>query len=304
MELIHEKRVFPDSSTCFKHALTQEVAYGSLLVQRRKELHRLIGLAIEELYRDRARRAVRDPRVSLREGRGLGKGAGVPPEGGRQSGPGVRHARRPRALRRGRGNGRSGARGLRADADDHPPATSGALRPRERLRTRPGRVGAVLRLARQGGDQHAEGEALVSMGQASLLGHHFDQCLEESRQAAKIAETIGAQSILAGSLLNEAIVYGSEVTGRLDHARTKFDHALALSRQTVDVVNQATALIYGAELESWEGHYARAAELYDEGIRLGRVHKSSPRSRACSCRGSTSRARALTTARWPSSTRA
>jgi tetratricopeptide (TPR) repeat protein len=128
----------------------------------------------------------------------------------------------------------------------------------------------VLRLARQSGDHHAEGEALVSMGQASLLGHHFDQCLDDSRQAAAIAETLGAPSILNGSLLNEAFVY--EVTGRLDDARTKFDRALALSRQTADVVNQATALVYGAELESWEGHYARAAELYDEGVRLGRAH--------------------------------
>ena len=34
----------------FKHALTQDVAYNSLLVQRRQELHRLIGQAIEELY--------------------------------------------------------------------------------------------------------------------------------------------------------------------------------------------------------------------------------------------------------------
>jgi predicted ATPase len=37
----------------FKHALTHDVAYNSLLVQRRRELHRIIALAIEELYADR-----------------------------------------------------------------------------------------------------------------------------------------------------------------------------------------------------------------------------------------------------------
>src|SRR2546422_7757110 len=37
----------------FKHALTHDVAYNSLLVQRRKELHRLIAMAIEELYAER-----------------------------------------------------------------------------------------------------------------------------------------------------------------------------------------------------------------------------------------------------------
>src|SRR3989454_8992955 len=53
LELIHERRVFPELAYMFKHALTQDVAYASLLVQRRKELHRLVGLAIEELYTDR-----------------------------------------------------------------------------------------------------------------------------------------------------------------------------------------------------------------------------------------------------------
>jgi class 3 adenylate cyclase/tetratricopeptide (TPR) repeat protein len=52
-ELIYEKSLFPELAYMFKHALTHEVAYNSLLVQRRKELHRIVGLAIEELYADR-----------------------------------------------------------------------------------------------------------------------------------------------------------------------------------------------------------------------------------------------------------
>ncbi len=53
IELIYEKSLFPELAYMFKHALTHDVAYNSLLVQRRKELHRLIGLAIEELFADR-----------------------------------------------------------------------------------------------------------------------------------------------------------------------------------------------------------------------------------------------------------
>jgi len=48
-----EKHLFPELAYMFKHALTQDVAYNLLLVQRRQELHRLIGQAIEELYADR-----------------------------------------------------------------------------------------------------------------------------------------------------------------------------------------------------------------------------------------------------------
>jgi tetratricopeptide (TPR) repeat protein len=53
IELIYQRRIYPELEYMFKHALTHDVAYNSLLVQRRRELHRVIGLAIEELYADR-----------------------------------------------------------------------------------------------------------------------------------------------------------------------------------------------------------------------------------------------------------
>jgi tetratricopeptide (TPR) repeat protein len=53
LEFIYEKSLFPELEYIFKHALTQEVAYESLLVKRRKEIHEKIGRAIEELYPDR-----------------------------------------------------------------------------------------------------------------------------------------------------------------------------------------------------------------------------------------------------------
>ena len=53
LELIYEKSLFPDLEYTFKHALTQEVAYNSLLQKRRKEIHRKIALAIEALFADR-----------------------------------------------------------------------------------------------------------------------------------------------------------------------------------------------------------------------------------------------------------
>jgi class 3 adenylate cyclase/tetratricopeptide (TPR) repeat protein len=50
LEFISEKRLFPELEYIFKHALTQEVAYNSLLQKRRKEIHEKIGRAIEALY--------------------------------------------------------------------------------------------------------------------------------------------------------------------------------------------------------------------------------------------------------------
>jgi tetratricopeptide (TPR) repeat protein len=50
LEFIYEKSLFPELEYIFKHSLTQEVAYNSLLSNRRKDIHRRIGKAIEELY--------------------------------------------------------------------------------------------------------------------------------------------------------------------------------------------------------------------------------------------------------------
>jgi class 3 adenylate cyclase/tetratricopeptide (TPR) repeat protein len=53
LEFIYEKSLFPELEYIFRHALVQEVAYNSLLVTRRKEIHEKIGQAIEKLYPDR-----------------------------------------------------------------------------------------------------------------------------------------------------------------------------------------------------------------------------------------------------------
>ena len=53
LEIIYEQGLLPEPAYIFKHAVIQDVAYNSLLLQRRKELHRAVGAAIEELYRDR-----------------------------------------------------------------------------------------------------------------------------------------------------------------------------------------------------------------------------------------------------------
>ena len=52
-EFLYETRLFPDLEYTFRHALTHEVAYGSLLTERRRALHARIVEAIEALYGDR-----------------------------------------------------------------------------------------------------------------------------------------------------------------------------------------------------------------------------------------------------------
>jgi tetratricopeptide (TPR) repeat protein len=49
-EFIYEQPAVGDTEYIFKHALTQEVAYNSVLIERRQQLHERTGAALERLY--------------------------------------------------------------------------------------------------------------------------------------------------------------------------------------------------------------------------------------------------------------
>jgi class 3 adenylate cyclase len=50
LEFIYEKSLFPELEYIFKHAITQEVAYNSLLTSRRRKIHLNVAAAIEQIY--------------------------------------------------------------------------------------------------------------------------------------------------------------------------------------------------------------------------------------------------------------
>ena len=51
-ELIYERGIFPESTYIFKHALTREIVYGSILKKKKIKIHAEIGRAIEDVYKD------------------------------------------------------------------------------------------------------------------------------------------------------------------------------------------------------------------------------------------------------------
>ena len=50
-ELLYERGIYPESRYIFKHALTHELIYNSILTKRKKELHAIVGESIEEIYK-------------------------------------------------------------------------------------------------------------------------------------------------------------------------------------------------------------------------------------------------------------
>jgi len=51
-ELLYERGIYPDSTYIFKHALTREVVYDSILIKKKKQLHEKIAGIMEEIYKE------------------------------------------------------------------------------------------------------------------------------------------------------------------------------------------------------------------------------------------------------------
>jgi tetratricopeptide (TPR) repeat protein len=52
-ELLYERGIYPQSTYIFKHSLTREVVYNSLLLKQRKKVHEKIGKSILDLHSNR-----------------------------------------------------------------------------------------------------------------------------------------------------------------------------------------------------------------------------------------------------------
>ena len=53
VELIRESSRVPELGYIFQHDLTREAAYNSILLRERREFHKRVGEAVEEMFNDR-----------------------------------------------------------------------------------------------------------------------------------------------------------------------------------------------------------------------------------------------------------
>ena len=271
-EFLYETSLFPDLEYTFKHALTHEVTYRSLLQDRRRALHRRLGLAIERLHSDRLaehveilahhfssaeewesafeylRKAAEKAAAAYatREAigfydRALAAGARLEP------GP---DARTLMAI-------------YQARADLHSLLSDFGRARADRAR--------ALDLAREAGDLVTQGAALAAMGMASVWAHDFDQAVADAQAAIQVVEGVDATAVLAAAYTVTAAVY--EVTGRLDEARADAERAVPLARSVSDAAGEALAMSILGEIRNFQGQYGEAIRLQSEALQTVRAHR-------------------------------
>jgi class 3 adenylate cyclase/tetratricopeptide (TPR) repeat protein len=272
IELIYEMASLPELAYMFKHALTQDVAYGSLLTRRRRELHRRIGEAIEELYADSLAEHYAVLAHHFACGEDWARAATYFEKAADQAAAAfaVHEAlalcvQAIEALDR------------KSDGDAVP-------RKRSDLHTKRANLLILLSdfdgahaehdqaaaIARQLTDRVREGLAVAGMALASVYGHKFERGHHESSRATEIGRAVGSAEIIAAGQWTTGFL--QLVTGHLTDARNSLEQVHALSSSEGAVFYRVMSSVFISNIENFQGIYASASARANECIEMARAH--------------------------------
>ena len=260
VELIYERSLYPELAYMFKHALTHDVAYSSLLVSRRKQLHRVVAAAIEELYADRLTEHFEMIAFHAEQGEAWEQAFDYLAKSGAKAlasfapQQAIDFYERALALVE-RGDvgadpaqiiplhaGRGEAYFLVSAQDESAAAYT-----------------AMQKAAQKAGDSVQEGVALFQAAISLFFGHRFEDAMAAAERAHTIGLEHGNDAIVAGALITIEGVHS--VTGNQAAAAEVVEEASrAAARSRVPLLEGVTDVWAGFS-HHWRGDEARARDL-------------------------------------------
>ena len=263
LEIVYEQGLLPEPAYIFKHAVIQDVAYNSLLRGRRRELHRAVGYAVEELYPDRLTEHYEELAHHFSQAEDWPKAFEYLARSGDRARDAYANAAALEWYTR------------TIEAAER----AGAVVPRRRLAEVHQRRGQVyvtvarldegiadaqrmLAYARAEGDRRLEAEALadIAYGHMISLSHeHLAAHESNAREAHAIARELGDDRLIARTLFLLASV--DQMQGRLTAAEEKFTESEKLARagnhRAIMVENQ---ILLGVQ-RNWQGRFAESVAV-------------------------------------------
>jgi tetratricopeptide (TPR) repeat protein len=271
LELVHETSVFPELTYAFRHALIHDVAYQSLSVDRRRDLHGAVARAVETLYGDRVSEQYEVLAHHFAESAEWEKALDYLRKAAQKATDAF--AIREALALYDRALDVVGSAGPRAGAADaiaiHQARSALYFLVSDFARSR-AEAERVAVLARQAGDPDREGRALAAISWAAMWGRDLDSALEAARQAIQIAEPVAAATPLARAHFTFGFIRA--VTGRLEEAEEHIGNALATGRAAGAMADLSLSLTVRGLLRNWEADYVAASALQAEGLALARQH--------------------------------
>jgi class 3 adenylate cyclase/tetratricopeptide (TPR) repeat protein len=227
-EFLYETSLFPELEYTFKHALTHEVSYGSLLHERRRSLHGQIVAALERLYTDRLPEQSERLAHHALQGEIWEKAADYLEQAGNRAVARSAHREAVRAFEQ--------ALGALEHLPPTPPSQRRAidlhLRVRHSLITL-GEISNLVdhlseaeRLATALQDQHRLGRVLAELTNQHGRTGDYRSALEAGQRARAIAAALGDRSIAVAT--NHYLTHAYHALGQYDQAIERETENLAM----------------------------------------------------------------------------
>jgi tetratricopeptide (TPR) repeat protein len=269
LELIYEKDIYPELAYMFKHALTQDVAYNSLLEKRRRELHCTIGQAMEELYTDRLPENYEIIAYHYAKGEDWDKALEFNLKAADKAMQSFANREAlvyfDQALEISEKVGKAVNTSVLMSIYEARSNLYLVLNEFQRSKSESEKLLAAARLEN---DRITESKALAAMGYASLWHHDFDQANVYAREAIEVGDKMGGTSVLAGGhfILGEV----DALTGHLNEAKEKVERALHISQSAGDLMYESLSLGHLGLIKNWQGDYPDASDLLYEGYKIAK----------------------------------
>ncbi len=263
LEIVYELGLLEEPAYIFKHAVIQDVAYNSLLKERRRELHRAVGYAIEELYADRLANHYEE----LAHHFDLGEEWPKAFEYLASSGHKAKDAFANQVALDFYGKALDVAQRI-----SPPPSPQRLMEVYHRrgevwrlLARYPEAIAEferMLEIARRAGDRRGEGEALVELALGhwlTLASEHMPAATRFAEEALAIAQSTGDEYVLARSLSYLGLI--DQVDGKLMEGDRKLTESLRIAeaRGFKDMVAQN--LTWLSAHANWRAEFGKAIPL-------------------------------------------
>jgi class 3 adenylate cyclase/tetratricopeptide (TPR) repeat protein len=263
LEIIYEQGLLPEPAYIFKHAVIQDVAYQSLLVQRRRTLHRAVAEAIQELYADRLADHYEELAHHFSQGEDWARAF----EYLVRSGDRARDAYANQAALDFYARALEAAK--RATPAVPPARVMDVLQRRGRLLSVLARfpeaiadLEQMMEAARSTGDRRGQGQAAAELGAvhyATFAAEHVPEVKRMAELAHAIATETGDQHVLARSLY--LLAMGGQIAGDLRPADARLEESLRISQANGFRDVAAADTTYLGLHANWRGDFRRAVTL-------------------------------------------
>jgi class 3 adenylate cyclase/tetratricopeptide (TPR) repeat protein len=270
VQLIFERSLYPELVFMFKHALTHEVAYGSLLLERRRALHGAVADAMRELYADRLAEVVETIAHHYERAERWGEAVAYLVRSAEKSLSGFALGEAQTYCDRALGGME------RSDVAPDPTLLAHLHEMRGQcyeLRNEWAEAitcyRAMVAAAEGAGDRATQGRGLAFISMAQIYAHELREGAETARVAEGIAAELGDVDLHALSLT--AKLFDLVMGGELDESYPQIDALEAAARGADDPFTKILALDFAGEMRHFQADDVTALACIQEAAAMADV---------------------------------